>query len=1845
MQYKARVRTPAGRAKYGQEIGEVIVPDIPIGDIEFPKIGEVPEAQLIDNRLMFKPRDGSILDNKPNSDPYPVEWLYRAISDEEWDFINEHGYMQSDGRMNIAEGEGTVATPRDPTFYLPNRVGKRGRVVRIRYTPEDQWWVDHDGYAKTPAKIPIDRIDQVSPWYIAGVPMSDYTEDQLFYDAKNQLSNFVASMPDDYYEDPRPFHDFREPAWELTHSESPDEFYTALKDLADSSGNDVIQQFVTGLLDAVQSSREWMASVQEEKGIRRVRDPAFWGKPYGTRIVPGMKPVAQRPIPGIPPAPQPETPRDQRRVDSAFSWDRSEVRQNAMLVQSAIARAYDVDQITTSPEEYADVFAVLQNYGIEFDEIEGDCNPLLTGDWVYFGECRTIRNAAYDVLGFGTEERTDADPYVYRPDDITFGPGVRHDVAAAKAWAILETLKDAPRSREPLYRGVNLDYVDFDAFTRYMHVGDTFDLPIASFANNKENAQKFGTSVVFKVERGARYITGGQMGMPESLWTSLEEAGETEWIDEDDTGFSEIVTGGRFKVTHWSEDPDMGSLIITIRQVGVFDPNTALVTKAPNERWKYAYLFDDSVRAHKHRTQKSRPRYRVQYKGIRRVRDPEYWGMPYNTPIVPGMKPVQRQVQPSRVEPRDVNEAVREYAAARRGVVVPVNPDTITNDTSSKVKSLIAQDIAQRMGEFDIADGVATINMVRDSKRMRPGKALNNLTSKQWNAVMTGEGALTLVGDENSPVSNQHITVDASDVFIGVDTSGSFRLSFPDLNGNYALPPNPWMTHFDYARPPVKCGSKEANQYLREAVVSRLVSQWAATSNDAQPLSLAIQEVAKEVFGIDNAAPWHVNPPSLSDETHGVIRNFLLAQYAATQEMFAELGVTHVALKRGVRLPPEDADAAEKAKSVQMRPLSAWTTSDLIARNFAMGFADDDSDGSISREPLVFTTLMPVSRVLSTWLTGVGCMSEKEYVVIGGTNKARVTNDLTPRIYISVEKSDTISFNIDNSDINADWLRTMSWDLPTDPDYYVQVYGDGLAQWFQDIIALPAGHAMPAELRIVLERVTSETKSVVRHVRDEDFWGAPAGTPLPLHRLNVADRAKQTGERLGVVSTDDFEGSDQAIYRRAMKVRKRIQDDIIKRTAAMSDEDKQRALENVREARQRGVVMVAAPKDAAMTLLTEDRIKTQFETDTSPTVVAKQTRAVYETAVLDIHPGVDPAKRPVYGYMSVDNPTQRSVGRYGEIRFELKPDVKDRTSITFGDSLGHSVIPIELNSADESQVFGAVAKYAPRYDVDDYQDRKFIEAQIRGGVDVSEIAAVYVPDTDEYADIVEQAESLGITVHRYDYKPQPLVVRAIRTFEVRVRTGLANGLRKLGGETKVRRVRDPKYWGMPYGTPITPGMKPQQLTIPRVGKPKPLVGISAKDLQPKLEAYVHEQYGIAPDSYNYSGQLKQAITERILSYMGDVPTDELVLATLFNNPDSPTRALRLDLLDPENGQAYKATTNGYGLWERRDDVTGWISEPRGPSIGDTLVFSMGDLYIYPPDHKPRPTDPLYDLPPPKHAKVGTPEADQLLREAAVTDLIAVWAMSSNDTNPISLALQECAKDLFKLEGTRDWPSDPERMHEKHQKVYDAFLEAQYMATQHMLASIGVSTIRGYRGMKSRRDSDAGMKRENVVLQTRPLSAWSTHWDIANAFAGSYGTIYDAEIPASRILSLPQTGIGCYSEYELVVLGGIDRRQKFRDHVYMSKSDGLPVVDLDCDDEHADWLRGMVWDLPVDPTHYIGQYGSGLRAWYDKIMSLPAGQAMPPTLRTALLESIVGQTSTKDVRIRVRKSRPDWESDH
>lgn len=162
-----RVRTPEGVARYGKPIGSPIE-----SEFDIPAMGSVHYDQ----------------DNPP---PY----LYRAVSEEDWASIVENGYIQSDGRMNIADNEGTVAADRDPSFYLPNGVGEQGRIIRIAFNPEDGWWKDSDGYWKTPSRVPLDRVDMATPPYIEQVPPSDYTYARLIHNLTNRINNAVIDTP------------------------------------------------------------------------------------------------------------------------------------------------------------------------------------------------------------------------------------------------------------------------------------------------------------------------------------------------------------------------------------------------------------------------------------------------------------------------------------------------------------------------------------------------------------------------------------------------------------------------------------------------------------------------------------------------------------------------------------------------------------------------------------------------------------------------------------------------------------------------------------------------------------------------------------------------------------------------------------------------------------------------------------------------------------------------------------------------------------------------------------------------------------------------------------------------------------------------------------------------------------------------------------------------------------------------------------------------------------------------------------------------------------------------------------------------------------------------------------------------------------------------------------------------------------------------------------------------------------------------------------------------------------------------------------------------------------------
>jgi predicted ABC-type ATPase len=103
------------------------------------------------------------------SEPRPPDYLFRAVSEAEYQGILKRGYMQSDQRMNLSQAEGTVTAFSNPSYYLPGALASdkpgtyEGRIIRIGYRDEDGWRHDTDDYVKTSKPVPASRIDMVTP--------------------------------------------------------------------------------------------------------------------------------------------------------------------------------------------------------------------------------------------------------------------------------------------------------------------------------------------------------------------------------------------------------------------------------------------------------------------------------------------------------------------------------------------------------------------------------------------------------------------------------------------------------------------------------------------------------------------------------------------------------------------------------------------------------------------------------------------------------------------------------------------------------------------------------------------------------------------------------------------------------------------------------------------------------------------------------------------------------------------------------------------------------------------------------------------------------------------------------------------------------------------------------------------------------------------------------------------------------------------------------------------------------------------------------------------------------------------------------------------------------------------------------------------------------------------------------------------------------------------------------------------------------------------------------------------------------------------------------------------------
>jgi len=246
--------------------------------------------------------------------------------------------------------------------------------------------------------------------------------------------------------------------------------------------------------------------------------------------------------------------------------------------------------------------------------------------------------------------------------------------------------------------------------------------------------------------------------------------------------------------------------------------------------------------------------------------------------------------------------------------------------------------------------------------------------------------------------------------------------------------------------PTSKTVNDDARQTMLNTFAQHFVDQWANTSNDHETDSLMVQEVVKKVFNLEDSATvdtfknfddiqavqkkaearLNVNPP-----LEKALTAFVKAQYANTQAYFASKGITEVVVSRGMNHPelaedlkdyrfghfdrmtdneeielqgdPERNDdivgniteeefdkfvpEGVLTVSMKMRPLSSFSVNRFVANGFR---TSDGSQGS--KDIGVFLSAkIPVARIFSTPFTGVGCLKEEEFVVLGGQLDAKAS--------------------------------------------------------------------------------------------------------------------------------------------------------------------------------------------------------------------------------------------------------------------------------------------------------------------------------------------------------------------------------------------------------------------------------------------------------------------------------------------------------------------------------------------------------------------------------------------------------------------------------------------------------------------------------------------------------------------------------------------------------------------------------------------------------------------------------------------------------------------------------------
>jgi hypothetical protein len=178
-----------------------------------------------------------------------------------------------------------------------------------------------------------------------------------------------------------------------------------------------------------------------------------------------------------------------------------------------------------------------------------------------------------------------------------------------------------------------------------------------------------------------------------------------------------------------------------------------------------------------------------------------------------------------------------------------------------------------------------------------------------------------------------------------------------------------------------------------------------------------------------------------------------------------------------------------------------------------------------------------------------------------------------------------------------------------------------------------------------------------------------------------------------------------------------------------------------------GKVTIAVDRGTLEKIFNDGKFKNQFDTKKSGGLLDFSRRKTAEKAVFDLDVNIPSQQRPIYGYIT-DNLTKLDFGlatnteewldtilsvrnsrtsQYGSIKVILKDSVKDRATATIGDSLSRNIIGDDLLAVKPDLSNMGFYRYgAPTGNVG-LPDFSYLETQIKGGVTLDDVEAIYVP--------------------------------------------------------------------------------------------------------------------------------------------------------------------------------------------------------------------------------------------------------------------------------------------------------------------------------------------------------------------------------------------------------------------------------------------------------------------------------------------------------------------------------------